>query len=136
MATTNTVANADIKLASESASTPVVKTAKLFKNGRSQAVRLPKEFRFEGTEVIIRRDPATGEVRLSQAPAEPTLSFDGWFALYDAIPDDAPAEEFANLPPQPRNLTLEQLCKIFDRATYPEDFFERHTSMPRELDFF
>ena len=29
--------------------------AKLFKNGRSQAVRLPKEFRFEGTEVKIRK---------------------------------------------------------------------------------
>jgi antitoxin VapB len=29
--------------------------AKLFKNGRSQAVRLPKEFRFEGDEVSIRR---------------------------------------------------------------------------------
>ncbi len=28
-------------------------TAKLFLNGRSQAVRLPKEFRFEGTEVQI-----------------------------------------------------------------------------------
>jgi antitoxin VapB len=31
------------------------KRAKLFMNGRSQAVRLPKEFRFEGTEVRIRR---------------------------------------------------------------------------------
>jgi antitoxin VapB len=30
-------------------------TAKLFKTGRSQAVRLPKEFRFEGKEVRIRR---------------------------------------------------------------------------------
>jgi antitoxin VapB len=30
--------------------------AKLFANGRSQAVRLPKEFRFEGTEVAIRRE--------------------------------------------------------------------------------
>jgi antitoxin VapB len=30
-------------------------TAKLFRNGRSQAVRLPKEFRFEGEEVEIRR---------------------------------------------------------------------------------
>ena len=29
--------------------------AKLFMNGRSQAVRLPKEFRFEGKEVGIRR---------------------------------------------------------------------------------
>jgi antitoxin VapB len=33
-----------------------VATAKLFKNGRSQAVRLPKEFRFEGDEVSIRRE--------------------------------------------------------------------------------
>ena len=31
-------------------------TAKLFKNGRSQAVRLPKEFRFKGSEVKIRRE--------------------------------------------------------------------------------
>ena len=30
-------------------------TAKLFRNGRSQAVRLPREFRFEGEEVRIRR---------------------------------------------------------------------------------
>jgi antitoxin VapB len=30
--------------------------AKLFWNGRSQAVRLPKEFRFTGDEVLIRRD--------------------------------------------------------------------------------
>ncbi len=30
-------------------------TAKLFRNGRSQAVRLPREFRFEGDEVNIRR---------------------------------------------------------------------------------
>jgi antitoxin VapB len=30
-------------------------TAKLFITGRSQAVRLPKEFRFEGDEVFIKR---------------------------------------------------------------------------------
>jgi len=33
-----------------------VATAKLFRNGRSQAVRLPKDFRFEGDEVAIRRE--------------------------------------------------------------------------------
>ena len=32
-----------------------MKTAKLFATGRSQAVRLPKEFRFEGSEVYIKR---------------------------------------------------------------------------------
>ncbi len=31
-------------------------TAKLFRNGRSQAVRLPKDFRFSGDEVKIRRE--------------------------------------------------------------------------------
>jgi antitoxin VapB len=31
-----------------------MKTAKLFKNGDSQAVRLPKEFRFAGSEVMIK----------------------------------------------------------------------------------
>lgn len=32
-----------------------MQTAKLFWSGRSQAVRLPKEFRFDGKEVRIRR---------------------------------------------------------------------------------
>lgn len=117
-------------------STAAPRTAKLFKNGRSQAVRLPKEFRFEGTEVAIRRDPATGEVILAPAPVEPSIGFDEWFALYDAIPDDASEEEFAKLPPRPRNLTWDQLQKIFARTNYPQDFFERRTSMPRELDLF
>ncbi|MBV8207735.1 MAG: AbrB/MazE/SpoVT family DNA-binding domain-containing protein [Acidobacteria bacterium] len=44
------------------------RTAKLFKNGRSQAVRLPAEFRFEGKEVFIRRDENTGDVVLSSRP--------------------------------------------------------------------
>jgi antitoxin VapB len=32
-----------------------MKTAKLFANGRSQAVRLPEECRFEGTEVYVKK---------------------------------------------------------------------------------
>ena len=34
----------------------LVARAKLFSNGRSQAVRLPKQFRFQGTEVAIRKE--------------------------------------------------------------------------------
>lgn len=30
--------------------------AKLFRNGGSQAVRIPKEYRFEGSEVLIRQE--------------------------------------------------------------------------------
>ena len=32
-----------------------MKTAKLFKNGRSQAVRLPQEFRFQGDHVLVKK---------------------------------------------------------------------------------
>ncbi|HKT15280.1 MAG TPA: type II toxin-antitoxin system VapB family antitoxin [Allosphingosinicella sp.] len=62
------------------------RTAKIFKTGRSQAVRLPIEFRFEGTEVFIRRDAATGDVILSPRPD----SWDGLFALYSTsdVPSD------------------------------------------------
>jgi antitoxin VapB len=36
-----------------------MKTAKIFQNGQSQAVRLPKEFRFDDSEVFIKK---TGNV--------------------------------------------------------------------------
>ena len=76
------------------------KTAKLFANGRSQAVRLPVPFRFEGDEVYIRRDPETGEVILSSMPN----SWDGFFQLRETS-SDAAAEflvERGDLPPQAR----------------------------------
>jgi antitoxin VapB len=43
-------------------------TAKLFINGRSQAVRLPAAYRFDTQEVFIRKDPLTGDVILSRRP--------------------------------------------------------------------
>jgi len=46
----------------------MARTAKLFRNGRSQAVRLPSEFRFEGEAVFIRKDAKTGDVILSRRP--------------------------------------------------------------------
>jgi antitoxin VapB len=66
-------------------------TAKIFISGRSQAVRLPREFRFEGKEVFIRRDPLTGDVILSRCP-------DSWSGLFDLdatteVPEDYLGEE-------------------------------------------
>jgi antitoxin VapB len=60
-------------------------TAKVFMTGRSQAVRIPAEFRFQSNEVFIRRDDSTGEVVLS-----PRLSWKEIFAGLDAagVPDD------------------------------------------------
>ena len=50
--------------------------AKVFMTGRSQAVRLPAEFRFDSKEVYVRRDPATGDVVLSSRPADWTDFFE------------------------------------------------------------
>ncbi|CAA9582707.1 MAG: hypothetical protein AVDCRST_MAG87-3565 [uncultured Thermomicrobiales bacterium] len=48
------------------------KTAKLFRNGGSQADRLPAEFRSEGDEVYVRRDEATGDVSISSRGRKPS----------------------------------------------------------------
>lgn len=63
-----------------------MRTAKIFMTGRSQAVRLPAEFRFDTDEVYIHRDPNTGDVVLSRRPSDWREFFD----LADAagIPDD------------------------------------------------
>ena len=78
------------------------KTAKLFPNGRSQAVRLPATYRFEGDEVYIRRDSETGEVILSAVPN----SWDGFFELRDAASQEAAGflEDRTDEPPQARAL--------------------------------
>ena len=57
-----------------------MQTAKLFKNGRCQAVRLPKEFRFEGDEVYVKR-VAGGVVLLSKD--DPWASVTEAYALVD-----------------------------------------------------
>jgi antitoxin VapB len=61
--------------------------AKLFWNGRSQAVRLPKEFRFEGDRVRVRRMGAG--VLLEPMPAEAKESVEEWFARIDRLRGDA-----------------------------------------------
>ena len=60
--------------------------ARLFTNGRSQAVRLPAAFRFDTREVFIRQDPETGDVILSRKPAD-------WESFFTALHDnDVPAD--------------------------------------------
>lgn len=79
------------------------RTAKLFLNGRSQAVRLPADFRFEGREVFIRQDSATGDVILSQRPE----SWDGFFQLRNQanIPNEFMADRQDQVP-QKRELFM------------------------------
>ena len=58
-------------------------TAKLFQNGRSQAVRLPKAFRFSGTEVKIRKE---GNAVILE-PLERSEWADGFWDIFCLDPD-------------------------------------------------
>jgi antitoxin VapB len=70
----------------------MAKTAKLFMNGRSQAVRLPAEFRFPGREVFIEREGDT--VILRPKPA----GWDEFFARAPEVPDDFLVDRLDALP--------------------------------------
>ena len=71
-------------------------TAKLFWTGRSQAVRLPKEFRFEGEEVRIRRQ---GDAVI----LEPVASDWGWLnAVVGQLDEDAARAATEKPDPQER----------------------------------
>ena len=78
---------------------PETRIAKLFKNGSSQAVRLPAEFRFEGNEVYATRDEVTGDVVLSRHPGYKT--WEDFFELMGSIdvPPDFMAERPMNVVP-------------------------------------
>ncbi len=69
----------------------VHKTAKLFTHGGSQAVRLPKEFRFDGSEVRIRKD---GE-RVILEPVE--TDWKAFWARLDELAEEA-GEPFPHPP--------------------------------------
>lgn len=73
-----------------------MKTAKIFKNGRSQAVRLPREFRFDCEEVFVQKQ---GDKVILSAK-EP-----GWDEFFDSVSvfgGDFLSER-EDLPPQERS---------------------------------
>jgi len=85
-------------------------TAKLFMNGRSQAVRLPKEFRFDCQEVFIRQDPDSGDVVISKKPG----NWEDFFSRVDSQVDSLP--EGQSVPSsflQDRDNEIEEERKLF-----------------------
>jgi len=75
--------------------TDTERRAKLFQNGRSQAVRLPRDFRFEGTEVRIRR---VGNGVLLQ-PVK--VDVEEWLRKIDQYRTEPFMPEGRNQPPMP-----------------------------------
>jgi antitoxin VapB len=82
------------------------RTARLFNDGESQAVRLPSEFRFDGDEVLIRRDERSGDVVLSRKAGWSTWK--EYFELRDtqsgAVPEEFMANRSLNTPPSEKTL--------------------------------
>ena len=78
--------------------------AKLFANGRSQAVRLPKEFRLPGAEVLVRRDGDRLVLEPIGAKGWPVGFWDRLDALAEGLDDDwvRPAD------PVPRPIEVER----------------------------
>ena len=89
------------------------RTAKLFKNGSSQAVRLPAEFRFNGDEVYVTRDDKTGDVILSSRPGVRT-----WADFFDLVHAIDVHEDF--MVERPMNV-LARTCGVFDGTDAPEE---------------
>lgn len=74
-------------------------TAKLFQHGRSQAVRLPKEFRMPGKEVRVRRLGAAVVLEPIGAP----FDIDAWFATLDKFANIPFMEEGREQPAMPKD---------------------------------
>jgi len=73
-----------------------MKTAKIFQNGQSQAVRLPKEFRFKDDHVYVKK---SGNV-VMLIPAK-----DSWESLFDSL--DKFSDDFMTERKQPKVQTRE-----------------------------
>jgi antitoxin VapB len=82
--------------------------AKLFMHGRSQAVRLPKEFRLPGAEVRVSR---VGHKVILEPIEEPKFDVDAWYARLDAL---GGAELFPEGPP-PEPPSSPDPREFFDR---------------------
>jgi antitoxin VapB len=93
------------------------KRAKVFWSGRSQAVRLPKEFRFDANEVSIRREGSAVILEPLEKPGWP----EGFWA------------EFDKLPPLPDDFELPERLPPSSEPTYRDKVIEEWIeSMPRD----
>ncbi|MDR1428220.1 MAG: AbrB/MazE/SpoVT family DNA-binding domain-containing protein [Bifidobacteriaceae bacterium] len=79
------------------------RVVRLFRNGRSQAVRIPRAFQFDEEAVFMRRDEATGDVIISRH----SVDWSGFLEALDGLdlpdgllaapPDPAPSDPLAGL---------------------------------------
>lgn len=85
-----------------------IKRAKVFWSGRSQAVRLPKEFRFDADEVRIRREGNAVILEPIERPGWPK-GFWEYFSSLPPLPDD-----FVRPEPLPETPYRDQVLEEFN----------------------
>ena len=96
--------------------------AKLFANGRSQAVRLPKEFRLPGVEVLIRRD---GDRVILEAVPDVPRDANGWpVDLWEWL--DQFSDDFSDPEPMPAGLLPPEAIPSFDAHASPARTLPSH----------
>jgi antitoxin VapB len=74
------------------------KIVHVFKNGRSRAVRIPREFDFEGDEVEIEQN---GDGTLTLAPVRKEMTWAELFASLEPLEGDDRFEEIEDFAPEP-----------------------------------
>ncbi len=74
-------------------------TAKVFQNGRSQAIRIPKEFRMEDSEVLIEKIGDTLIIKPTKAD-----KWDSFFHTLESVDTTGFLEKRVDLPLQKREL--------------------------------
>ena len=84
---------------------PVRKTVQVFKNGRSRAIRIPKEFEFEADQVEMSQD---GQGNLIVSPIRPKKT---WAEVLDSLEALGPEDDFPEIsdpPPRPLEIDWEE----------------------------
>jgi antitoxin VapB len=75
---------------------------KLFRNGRNQAVRIPREFELPGTDAIMHKEGA--RLILGLAPKHSIDRLLAVLATLEDLPEDEQLPEIKDLPPEPFDL--------------------------------
>jgi antitoxin VapB len=83
----------------------VKKIVHVFKNGRSRAVRIPKEFEFEGDEVEIEKN-ANGSLTL--VPLRKEITWAELFASLEPLEGDDRFEEIEDFIPEPVEIGIDE----------------------------
>jgi antitoxin VapB len=80
----------------------VERHVKLFRNGRNQAVRIPREFELPGTDAIMRKEG--DRLILELAPKHSIDRLLAALATLEELPEDEQLAEIEDLPPEPFDL--------------------------------